>query len=129
MGKIKCVRHYLIKRDRHLLDTHSVQKKKEKWHGALLVNLHSCVTPRLNPLCLGREVVLIISQLHVHMESKSCYKNSYLYFKPEYSIVVMSTRLITMVFFLPLLSYQVSFIISVIPPPLQGPTSILEEMN
>ena len=74
MGKIKCVRHYLIKRDRHLLDTHSVQKKKrkEKWHGALLVNLHSCVTPRLNPLCLGREVVLIISQLHAHMESKGC---------------------------------------------------------
>ena len=66
MGKIKCVRHNLIKRDRHLLDTHSVQKKKkkkrkEKWHGALLVNLHSCVTPRLNPLCLAREVVLIIS--------------------------------------------------------------------
>ena len=30
MGKIKCVRHNLIKRDRHLLDTHSVQKKKEK---------------------------------------------------------------------------------------------------
>ena len=30
MGKIKCVRHNLIKRDRHLLDTHSVQKKEKK---------------------------------------------------------------------------------------------------
>lgn len=55
MGKIKCVRHYLIKRDRHLLDTHSVQKKKKrKMAWCIVGKLAFMCNPQVEPLVSGK---------------------------------------------------------------------------
>lgn len=56
----------------------------KKLHGALLVNVHACVTPRLYSSCLGREagltchqqeVSVTVSWLHAHMQAKGCCKS------------------------------------------------------
>ena len=42
----------------------------KKLHGALSVNVHACVTPRLYSLCLGKEAVLLCHQ----QDAKPCQK-------------------------------------------------------
>ena len=134
MGKIKCVRHNLIKRDRHLLDTHSVQKKKEKekkrkmaW--CIVGKLAFMCNPQVEPLVSGKRSSSHYQLIACTHGVQRLLQKHLLVFQArvQYSCDEYKTYHNVFFFFLLSLSYQVSFSVSVTPPSLQGPTSILEE--